>query len=201
MKNSRDEADAAWQRVSVELDALLAEPAARASANTGEATGPLVGEIVDTHQPHLPGRVFVRWAIDATETREAWLHCTTQVIARRSDRVLLVRPANFGEWIVTAVLTREPASVVPQTGEVASRVVLDANEALRIDASDGTPLVEIQSSNHGPVLRVLSHDLELAVAGRLRLSADTIECISGQGGTDLRSDGELVMRSPRIRLN
>ena len=203
MKSPPDRSKVTLPTVALDLDELFAELAGgRTAADpSAQASALLVGEVLDTHHPHRPGRIFVRWALAGGEWREAWLFPTAQVRPRAGDRVLLQRPTNDVECIVTAVLTREPEPPQPVVGETAARIALHANEALRIEASDGTPLVEIESSAHGPVLRVLSRDLELAVAGRLRLSADAIECVSGQGGTEMRSDGETVVRARLIRLN
>jgi hypothetical protein len=193
----------ATQPLVLDLDELLADLTTRPprEEQPEHGSGPLVAEVIDTHHPHRPGRILVSWTSDDGEDREAWLHTTTQVRPRTGDRVLLLRPTNYCECIVTAVLSRDPVPPQPADGQAVGRVALQPSESLRVEASDGTPLVEIASSEHGPVVRVLSRDLELAVPGRLRLSADTIECVSGQGGTDLRSDGETVVRAPRIRLN
>jgi hypothetical protein len=200
MKDPHDCADVKLPRIGLDLDDLLTD-LADGRTRAGIPTGPFVGEVLDTHHPHRPGRVLVQWQLESGECSEEWLHPTAQVRPRIADRVLLQRPTNDCEWIVTAVLQREPQPPQPIAGDTTSRLRLHGDEALRIEASDGTPLLEIQSSERGPILRVLGRDLELAVAGRLRLAADTIECVSGQGGTHLRSDGETVVRSPRIRLN
>ena len=194
---------AARTRVGLELDELLEDAATgRVHAERPLASpGPLIGEVVDTHHPHRSGRILVRWDADADSRHEAWLRPTAHVRPRCGDRVVVERPRNYCEWIVTGVLLGEPEAPQPLPAEPAARVALEPGKALRIDGSDGTPMAEIQQSAHGPVLRLLSRDLEVAVDGRLRFSADRIECVSGQGGTDLRSDGEMVMRSPRIRLN
>lgn len=204
MRSERDDDDdGRWPAVGIDLDELLVASSRRASvdAAVSDPAGTLVGEVIDTHHPHRSGRLLVRWERAAGEACEAWLVAIQGVRARIGDRVLLVRPGNYSEWIATAVLGGPPAPAQPVAPAAARRIELDDGEAVQVVAADGTPLVAIEPSSRGPVVRVLGRDLEIATSGRLRLSADRIECVSGQGGTDLRSDGEIVARSPRIRLN
>ncbi len=203
MRSQRNDSEGRWPAVGIDLDELLADATMRPSVDgaAGEPAGTLVGEVIDTHHPHRPGRILVRWESAAHEVCEAWLVPIASLRGRIGDRVLLVRPGNWSEWIATAVLGGPPAPPQPSPPAAAHEVRLEVGQAIQIHAADGTPLFAIEPSARGPVVRVLGRDLELAVDGRLRLAADRIECVSGQGGTDLRSDGEIVARSPRIRLN
>jgi hypothetical protein len=185
------------------LDELLEDAAARRREppRPGEPPGPLLGEVIDTHHPHRPGRILVRLELDDGDVDERWLSCATHLRARAGDRVLLEWPRNFAEWIVIGVLAGDPNPPQALPDDGGPVLTLPPSQSLRVVASNGSPLLEIQQSDHGPVLRLLDRDLDLAVEGTLRLSADRIECTSGQGGMDLRTDGEMIMRSPRIRLN
>jgi hypothetical protein len=55
-----------------------------------------VGEIVDTHHPHLPGRVLVRWWPSADGERSEWLHHERHLTLARGDRVLVEIAAGPG---------------------------------------------------------------------------------------------------------
>jgi len=166
----------------------------------------LVGEVLDTHHPHRPGRALVRWE-DAEQTvHEHWLSRALHVPLRIGTRVLLSRPANWPEWVVTGALADVPPSCSPEPDVEDDRAPsrgslrLEANEVVRIESADGTPLFELSHRDRGAVLR-LHRDLDLELPGTFRVQAERIELCSGQGGTDARSDGEMVFRSPRIRLN
>src|SRR5262245_7936501 len=66
----------------------------------------VVGEIVDTHHPHLPGRVLVRWWPSADAERAEWLHHERHLTLARGDRVLVTLPLGWMEWLVTGALGR-----------------------------------------------------------------------------------------------
>src|SRR5688572_4493303 len=64
----------------------------------------LVGEVMDTHHPDLPGHVFVSWTSDRGDACTRWLASVRGQALRKGDRVLLQQPANWPEMLVTAVI-------------------------------------------------------------------------------------------------
>jgi hypothetical protein len=176
---------------------LQSDPAA-ASITTGSPV--VVGEVLDTRHPHLPGRVFVRWLDAQGEQVERWLQHERQVALRSRDRVLLTLPVGWPEWIVTGVLGRE-RHVEPAPDEAASRVVLEPGQVLQVVAHDGVPLLCIRQGQDGPVIELPKDHVELKAGRTLRLSADTVEIDAGQGGVDVRAGGDTVIRARTIRLN
>lgn len=73
----------------------------------------VVGEVLDTHNPHLPGRVLVRWLDPQGEMVDRWLQRERHLSLRKGDNVLLTLPAGRAQWVVTGALGREPSAPLP----------------------------------------------------------------------------------------
>lgn len=159
-----------------------------------------MGEVLDTHHPHLPGRVLVRWLeLDGKEV-ERWLQRERHLSLLKGDRVLVTLPVGWNQWIVTGALgreSREPAVDV----ENARELCLGPGETLRVLSHEGQALLTLTQGTDGPVLQLGDGNVELKVARTLRIKADTVELAAGEGGIDLRTDGDSVMRARTIRLN
>ncbi len=160
----------------------------------------LVGEVVDTHHPHLPGRVLVRWLDDAARIVERWLPRERHLSLRKADRVLITLPSGWSEWIVTGALARERGPLAAEA-EAAQSLRLSPGETLRVLSHEGELLLTLKQGDDGPVIELGKGNVELAAARTLRLRGDTIELASGAGGIDLRTDGDTVVRARTIRLN
>lgn len=177
---------------------LLELPVARSTASPRPG-GLLTGRVEDTHNPDLPGRVFVRWIGAGRVEQRAWLLYVQGVTPRRGDHVLLSRPDNDPQWLVTAVVGGEPA--VRPVAEASRTLRLDPGQRVRIEAHDGTPLLEIGGSANEIVLRALIDDLAVEAAGRLRLAGRGVQIEAGAEGVDIRTDGEAVVRGRHVRIN
>ena len=73
MKTPNDRPDGMSPILEFDLDELLAD-VTRGRPGVDEPArgwGPLVGEVLDTHHPHRPGRILVRWDLDSGDSREA----------------------------------------------------------------------------------------------------------------------------------
>jgi hypothetical protein len=169
----------------------------------------VVGEIVDTHHPHLPGRVLARWWPGADGERSEWLHHERHLTLARGDRVLVTLPVGWSEWVVTGALGR-PQSPAPESTdapaaasptEATPRLQLEPGQALLIVGHDGQPLLQVRQAPEGLRLELVRDQLEIKAQRRLRLSADSIEIAAGPGGVDVRTDGDAVTRARAIRLN
>ena len=198
-------------------------PAASSPAAGSPVAGSpvVVGEIVDTHHPHLPGRVLVRWWPSADAERSEWLHHERHLTLVRGDRVLVTLPLGWAEWLVTGALGRAPsppAEAAPQPSAAtaegpgsaplaalphagSARLQLEPGEVLIIVGHDGQPLLQVRQTPDGLQLELGRDQLELKARRRLRLSADSIEIAAGPGGIDVRTDGDAVTRARTIRLN
>ncbi|MFZ5895130.1 MAG: hypothetical protein ACOY0T_28985 [Myxococcota bacterium] len=184
------------------IEAALEGQAAAAASQGTPNSGCIVGEVLDTHNPHLPGRVFVRW-LDAEQKKvELWVQAERHLKLRKGDRVLLTLPTGFQQWIVTGALGRDlsPAAV-PEAAEDTPELRLEPGQAVRIVSHDGTQLITVRQGVDGPELQLGTGNVELKAARTLRLTADTIELRAQHGGVDLRTDGDAVLRARTIRLN
>jgi hypothetical protein len=117
----------------------------RRAAAAAEPPPPLVGDCVGARHPFLGGRVHVRWH-DGGDPKEAWLASLQGLDVREGDRLILQRPANTSEWIVTGVVERLGAGREPARP---TTLTLRPGESVAIRASDGTPLVTIGDAPHG----------------------------------------------------
>lgn len=166
-----------------------------------EPPGCLVAEVADTHHPEMPGRVLVRWHPPGAQAVEQWLHCVMGAHPARGDRVLIDRPANWPERLVTAVLAMPPAAKAEAENHAGPTLELTQHQSLRVTDETGRALVEVQASSQGPVVRLLADTLTLEAPKTLRLQAETIELQGGRGGVDIRTEADTVVRSRFIRLN
>jgi hypothetical protein len=182
------------------MEAALEGEAAQAAGEGEEARGCTVGEVLDTHHPHLPGRVFVRWLDDARRAQEHWLQAERHLRLRKGDRVILTMPSGWRQWVVTGALGRnvEPAQDEEPT---LPELRLEPGQGLRILGHDGAPLLTVRQGVDGPELQLGTGNVELKAARTLRLTADTIELHAEHGGVDLRTEGDAVVRARTIRLN
>jgi hypothetical protein len=158
----------------------------------------VVGDVVDTHHPSLPGRVLVRWLDERVTEREEWLEPERHLSLVNGDRVLVTRPTGWRQWIVTGALGRGSGSPSAATTQV---LRLGPNETLSIQGHDGNPLLTLHQGPQGLKLELSSENLEVSALRTLRLSAHTIEIVSADGGITLRTEGETVVRAKLIHLN
>jgi hypothetical protein len=200
----RDLVESALER-SLPRGPLRIVPAASESLTAKEApvdaaSGTAVGEVLDTHHPHLPGRVQVRWlGLDGKEV-ESWLQRERHLSLLKGDRVLVTLPVGWNEWIVTGALGREAREPEPDADNT-SELRLEPGQTVRIVAHDGQTLLAVRQGADGPVFELGEGNVELKAARTLRIRADTVELNAGEGGIDLRTDGDSVMRARTIRLN
>ena len=220
MKNERPDG----QNVRDLLEAALEQSlGARAQQNAAPVAGSpvVVGEVVDTHHPHLPGRILVHWWESAERERSEWLHHERHLALVRGDRVLVTLPLGWAEWLVTGALRRAavgvtagataeaPVSAAPEqppapaveAAPATPSVRLEPGQSLVVMGHDGAPLLELRQGAEGVVVELARDEIEIKARRRLRLSADSIEIAAGPGGVDVRTDGEAVTRARAIRLN
>ena len=187
------------------MEAALEGQASAAASEDRESPGCIVGEVLDTHHPHLPGRVFVRWLNAEREATERWVQSERHLKLRKGDRVILTLPTGWQQWVVTGALGRELPSQshapAPETEDDTPELQLAPGQAIRILGHDGTQLLTVRQGLDGPELQLGTGNVELKAARTLRLTADTIELHAEQGGVDLRTEGDAVLRARTIRLN
>ncbi|MCA9698470.1 MAG: hypothetical protein KC431_13150 [Myxococcales bacterium] len=186
------------------LDELL-EHASRVQA-TAIQGGTLIGECLDTHNPHLPRRILVRVHDAAGDASTAWLATLAEIRPRPGQRVLLSKPDNWPEPVVVGVIAGlvEPPpreNAVVDGDSAGPELRLSVGERLTILGPEGQRVLELRSTAEGPQIQLMQANVAVSLPGVLRLSADRIELDAKQGGVDVRTDGEAVVRARTIRLN
>ena len=163
-------------------------------------TAILLGTVEDTHNPDLPGRVFVRWSSARRTVQQAWLRYACGSAPRPGETVVLVRPDNDPAWLVTAVLGRE--SVGPSNAAEGSEAVrLQPGQRLQVQSHDGTGLVELDGRDGEVTVRLLARDVTLRAEGELRLAGESVAVRGGAQGVDIRTDRDVVVRGRFVRIN
>lgn len=64
----------------------------------------LVGEVIKTANSDFSGRGLVRWVEEQNEPTERWLAVVRGLELHSGDKVLLNKPNNWPEWLITDVL-------------------------------------------------------------------------------------------------
>lgn len=182
-----------------DIDALL-DAAAPAPAAPIARPETLVGEVVDTNHPTLRGRVRVRWMDLEGQTFEKWLPQLHGMSVRASDRVLLTRASNWPEHVVTGVIDGFAARPEVER-ETKAALALLPDEKVRVEASDGTPLLEVFQGEAGPVVRLLADDVNLELPGSLRVRAQSIEIEATRGQARIKASDDVVVQGEVIHLN
>jgi hypothetical protein len=195
--------DAQIEASGTTLERLL-ELASRAQA-VRFGNGTLVGECLDTHNPHLPQRVLVRARNEDGKPVVAWLPVLADLRVRVGHKVLLSKPDNWPEPVVigTVVGLERPEDDEGRATSVdgASTLRLEQGQAIVITDPSGQPMIELQATVDGPRVSLLRADLEIDTAGCLRIAAERIELCAREGGVDIRTNGDAVVRGRVIRLN
>jgi hypothetical protein len=162
----------------------------------------LIGEVTDTHHPDAMARIRVKWSTREGNTCERWLECLDGVKPANGDRVLLQSPANWPEYLISGLLRRtgcgEPVEPVI---EPAVALALEPEKCVQVSDASGCPLLQLRASPDGPVVTLLNRNVNIEVAGKLRLAAQTLELEGGRGGVDIRTEADTVVRSRYVRLN
>ena len=183
------------------LEDLLEHAARTQAASFGP--GSLVGEVLDTHHPHLPRRVFVRVRDAEGVPITAWLPTLAELRIRVGARVLVSKPDNWPEPVVLGVLTgleSDPSPTLPESRDE-PELRLEPGEALVIKGPDGRAILRIAATAAGPELTLVGGDAAIEVPGTLRIGAGAIELRANEGDVDIRAQGDTLVRSRFIRLN
>jgi hypothetical protein len=218
MKNERPDGQTLEQLLERTLGRSLAGGVGAARGGPG-GSPVVVGEVLDTHDPQQPDRVFVSWFASADDEQRAWLQHERHLALRPGDWALVTRPLGWAEWVVTGALasTRHDATAVAPGGaargaapaQASPAVAAPSPMALRLEPGQplvivgaaGEPLLRIHEGPEGPVVEFARDQIELEGRQRLRLSAHVIELAAGPGGVNICTEGDAVLRAKAIRLN
>ncbi|HEV3438481.1 MAG TPA: hypothetical protein VG122_14050 [Gemmata sp.] len=180
------------------LDAILnRSPVTHPNPPTGL---PMVGDCLEGRHPTLLGRYLIRYPDGTGEPVDRWLASLYGLPVRAHDRVLLLQPGNWPEPVVIGVVdgfaTRPGA---PST--TAATLELQQDEVVRINGCRGEPLVEVRQHESGPLVRLLSEDINLELPGKLKLTAKSIELEATQGGVKIAASDDVTVKGEMIQLN
>jgi hypothetical protein len=119
---------------------------------------------------------------------------------RVGDRLLLLEAPGVDEPIAVGVLDGFALRPVQERSPAAA-LALRPDETLQVTSVEGAPLVEVFSSDTGPVIRLLASDVDIELAGRLRLSARSLELAARQGPVTVTAAADVVVHGETIKLN
>jgi hypothetical protein len=162
--------------------------------------GCAVGTCVDDRHPSLVGRVRVQWTAADGRVLDRWFPTTRGLAVRKGDRLVLSRPHNWPEAIVTGVVDGFDERPIVEPME-AARLELRTDEVVVVADSRGRPLLEIHESDDGPVLRLRQPDLSLEAPGHLSVKADAITLQSEVGPVRIQSNAQVAIEGDTILLN
>lgn len=167
-------------------------------AAPGEA--PVVGECLDARHPTLLGRYLVRYPEPDGRPVERWLASLYGLPVRAHDRVLLIQPGNWPEPLVVGVI--DGFAIRPEPPAVAAASLeLKPDEVVRVVGARGEPLVEVRRNEAGPVVRLLTGDVQLELPGKLALSAKSIDLRATLGGVNITATDDVIVRGESVHLN
>lgn len=184
-----------------ELRRLWSAPVGQGGGAPGQAMPrSLVGECTDDIHPTLQGRIRVRWTGSLGSEQETWVPALANLAVRRGDRVLLIVPENWAEPLAVGVvdgfaarpeIQRQPAAVI----------AVKSDETIRVQDSNGQDVLEVSSSQAGPVVRLLQRDVNIELPGALRLKADSVDLIARSGQVKIQASDDVVVKGELVRLN
>lgn len=163
-------------------------------------TDSLVGEVTDDRHPSLRGRVRVRWSDLEGQIFEKWLPTLHGLPVRVSDRVLLTQPSNWPEYVVTGVIDGFARRPDVDREERAS-LELKRDEVLRVRSQSGEDLLELFDGESGPVVRLLTPDVDIDLPGKLRVRASSIELEAKRGQVRITASDDVIVRGETVHLN
>jgi hypothetical protein len=181
------------------LEELLSAPEPRREP---VATGMtcVVAECVEERHPTLSGRVRVRIVDPSGHSAEAWVPTLQGLPVRAADRVLMVRPGNGEEWIVTGVIDGFAAR--PRVEKTAAaRLELKSDESVQVVSASGVPLIEVSQGQAGAVVKLLEPDVRVELAGKLAIAAQDIQLEATRGQVKLKASDDVVVQGEIVRLN
>lgn len=180
--------------------ALLARVLESPSKAPAAVPSASLGWVVDDRHPSLLDRVQVRCSAPEEADAPRWLPVLRGLCCRVGDRVVVTRIEGLDEPVVSGVIDGfTPRPEAPRRS--AAALELKPDEALRVVSPSGAELVEVFASEQGPVVRVLSADVNLELEGRLHLRAKSLQLEATGGEARLEAADDVVLRGEAIRLN
>jgi len=159
----------------------------------------LVAEVIVETHPVLAGRVLVAGKDASSQQFELWVPCLAGLDIKAQDKVLLQRPGNMDEAVVTGVL--ESSQLDRRQARSSQSLDLALNQSITINDHHGRALVDVVSGDDGPIVQLHVPMAELDVQGTLRLEADSLALKARQGEMSLSASGDIKVDGEMIKLN
>ena len=163
--------------------------------------GTLIGRCLRTSHPTLRDRILIRWTPTVGAPSEEWLQGLRGLRVQEQDLVLLNFAENWPEPVVVGVVGASDPENRTNSDSRDALVHLQPGEACRIEDASGRPLLAVQLSDQGPVIRFLDPDVNIDVPGVLRLRASAIELQASSGNVQVTAAADVIVCGEAIRLN
>lgn len=185
------------------IEAMLgAQPATERAFAVARTVGGglLLAHVVDERHPTLLGRVEIRYEDDDGHTQQTWVPTLQGLPVRFGDAVLVATPSNGIEPVVIGVVDGFSRRPEPSR-RTGFGVELRSDEVVEIRDSRGRPLVLIHEGEQGPVVTLARPNVDLEVAGALRIRAESLELAATRGALRLNASDDVIVRGEIIELN
>ena len=160
----------------------------------------LIAEVVVETHPVMSGRVLVAGTDERGRSFEEWLPCLEGLSIRAKDKVVIQRPANSQEALVTGVVESRHRQARQQS-RVGGELTLGKDECMRINDYNGDALLDIVAGESGPSIQLHRSLGELDVPGSFRLVADSLDFKARRGEMTLAASGDIRVDGEMIKLN
>lgn len=173
----------------------------------------LVGTVIELEHSVWKNRVRVLWSVKEKELAEkpdeepvtetdktAWLPIIKGVVARIKDRVLLVKPEGFEEYIITGVIDGiydAPQYVAPTSPSL----VVQNDEALTICSSNNKALLTIMKHEDQISIKLFEDNISIELPGKLDMKAHEISLKASKGSVSIAAQDDVVIEGELIKLN
>lgn len=159
-----------------------------------------IGRCLQAHDPEHPGQSLVGYEDERGAPAERWLDQLSHVAPVVGDEVLLTTPRGRSAPLVIGRLGAGPAGPLRLPSGYQLQVD-DARRRATLLRPDGTPAVELDLAGDTPILQLPEQDLALEIAGRLSISAGSIEMVSRDGDVRVEASEDVRVRGKLIWLN
>ncbi len=159
-----------------------------------------IGRCLQAHDPEHPGKSLVGYVDERGALAERWLDQLGHAAPAVGDEVLLTTPRNRSAPLVIGRLGTGPVDPLHLPGGYQLQVD-DKRRRATLLRPDGTLAMELDLAGDAPILQLPEEDLALEIAGRLSISAGSIELVSTDGEVRVEASEDVRVRGKRIWLN
>lgn len=184
------------------LDVLVLQAEQRAATPYDRWPASLTAVCVCPAQAENPGLCQVV-AAGAAGPETHWLPRLENAAVRAGQTVLVVKPADGSSPVVVGGLAGANGAGWSSAAGHRVEAAQDAagGATVRVLLPDGRTALEIDLREAAPTVRLLDDDVHLDLAGRLRITARSIDLTARQGSATVTAHDDFRVEAERIRLN